>query len=77
MNKIGQSGGFWRSLLEQLLKTGLPLMKNLRKPLAKSILIPLRLTAAASATDTGIHQKMFGSGITTRIFSNEEINDIT
>ena len=52
-------------------------MKNLRKPLAKSILIPLRLTAAASATDTGIHQKMFGSGITTRIFSNEEINDIT
>ena len=77
MNKIGQSGGFWRSLLEQLLKTGLLLMKNLRKPLAKSILIPLRLTAAAAATDTGIHQKMFGSGITTRIFSNEEINDIT
>ena len=53
-------------------------MKNLRKPLAKSILIPLRLTAAAAAaTDTGIHQEMFGSGITTRIFSNEEINDIT
>ena len=51
-------------------------MKNLRKPLAKSILIPLSITAAA-ATDTGIHQKMFGSGITTRIFSNEEINDIT
>ena len=51
MNKIGQSGGFWRSLLEQLLKTGLLLMKNLRKPLAKSILIPLRLTSEAAATD--------------------------
>ena len=40
-------------------------MKNLRKPLAKIILIPLRLAAAASATDAAIHQKMFGSGITT------------
>ena len=76
MNKIGQSGGFWRRLLEQLLKTGLPLMKNLRKPLAKDILIPLRLTAAVWTTDTAIHQKMFGSGITTWIFLNEEINDI-
>ena len=40
-----------------LLKTGLPLMKNVIKPLAKSVLIPLGLTAAASAANAGIHKK--------------------
>ena len=43
---------------------------------AKSDLIPLRLTAAASATDAAIHKKMFGSGTTTLTISNEEMNDI-
>ena len=67
-------------------KTGLPLMKNVLKPLAKSVLIPLGLTAAAaaSAADAAIHKKMFGSGhpsclalrTTTLIISNEEINVI-
>ena len=51
-------------------------MKNVLKPLAKSILIPLGLTAAASAADAAIHKKIFGSGITTLIISNEEMNDI-
>ena len=51
-------------------------MKNLLKPLAKSLLIPLGLTAAASATDAVIHKKIFGSGITTLIISNKEMNDI-
>ena len=37
-------------------------MKNILKPLAKSISIPLGLTAAASKTDAAIHKKMFGSG---------------
>ena len=50
-------------------------MKNVPKPLAKSILIPLGLTAAASATDGAIHEKMFGSG-TTLIVSNKEMNDM-
>ena len=54
----------------------LPLMKNVLKPLTKSILIPLALTAGASASDAAIHKKMFGSGITTLIISNEEMNDI-
>ena len=40
-------------------------MKNVLKPLAKSVLIPLGLTAAASATDAAIHKKMFESGVTT------------
>ena len=37
-------------------------MKNVLKPLAKSVLTPLGLIAAASTTDTAIHKKMFGSG---------------
>ena len=46
------------------------------KPLVKTVLIPSGLTAAASATDAAVHKKMFGSGNTTLIISNEEINDI-
>ena len=51
-------------------------MNNVLKPLAKSVLMPLRLTAAASATDAVIHKKMFGSGMTISTISNEEVNDI-
>ena len=54
----------------------MPLIGNLLKPLAKSVLIPLELTAAASATDAAIHQKMFRSGTTTLLISNEQVNDI-
>ena len=52
-----QSGGFLSRLLDPLLKTGLPLIKNVNKPLAKCVLITLGLTAAASAADAGIHKK--------------------
>ena len=76
MHKIEQSGVFLGRLLESLLKTGLPLMKSVLKPLAKRVLIPLGLTAAATAADAAIHKKMFGSGTTTLIISNEEMNDI-
>ena len=57
LSKMIQSGGFLGRLLGPLLKTGLPLIKNLIKPLAKSVLIPLGLTAPVSAADTGIHKK--------------------
>ena len=60
ISKIIQSGGFLGRLLGPLLKTGLPLIKNVTKPLAKSVLIPLGLTAAASAADAGIHKKNIG-----------------
>ena len=56
LSKIIQSG-FLGSLLGQLLKTGLPLIKNVIKPLAKSVLITLGLTASASAADARIHKK--------------------
>ena len=75
-HKIGQSGGFLGRLLRPLLKTCLPLMKNVLKPLAKSVLIRLGLTVAASATHAAIYTKMFESGITTLIILNEEMNDI-
>ena len=75
ISKIIQSGGFLGRLLGPLLKTGLPLIKNVIKPLAKSVLIPLGLTAAASAADAGIHKKI-GSWNTTLIISNREMNDI-
>ena len=51
-------------------------MKNVLKPLAKSVLIPLGLTTAAAEIDAAIHKKMFESRTTTLIISNEEMNDI-
>ena len=55
--KMIQSGRFLGRLLGPLLKIGLPLIKNVNKPLAKSFLIPLALTAASSGADAGIHKK--------------------
>ena len=52
------------------------LIGNVLKPLAKSVLIPLGLTAAAAATDAAIHEKIFRSGVTIIIISNEEMNHI-
>ena len=76
LSKMIQSGGFLGRLLGSLLKTGLPLIKNVIKPLAKGILIPLGLTA-----DAGIHKKILGSGhnhpsSTALIISNDEMEDI-
>ena len=76
-SKMIQSGGFLGRLLGPLLKTGLPLINNVIKPLAKTVLIPLGLTAAASAAaDAGMHKKILGSGNTTLIISNNEMDDI-
>ena len=60
LSKMVQSGGFLGRLLGPLLKTGSPIINNVIKPLAKSVLIPLGLTAAASAADAGIHRKILG-----------------
>ena len=72
ISKIIQSGGFLGSLLSKLAG---PLMK-LAIPLAKNVSSPLGITAAASATDAGIQKNICGSGTTTLIISNEEMNDI-
>ena len=71
-----KSGGFLGRLLDPLLKARLPLIKNVIKPLAESVLLPFGLTAAAAAADAGIHKKILGSGNTTLIISNDEIHDI-
>ena len=72
MSKIIQSGGFLGKRLGPLSKTGLPLLKSVIKPLRL-----LGLTAASSAIDAGIQKKIYsGSGTTTLVISNEEMNDI-
>ena len=52
-----QLEGFLGRLPGPLLKTGLPLIKKVIKSSAKSVLILLGLTVAASAADAGIHKK--------------------
>ena len=79
LSKMIQSGGFLGRLLGPLLRTGLPLMKSVIKPLAKAILVPLGLTAAAAAADAGIHKNILGYGDnnnTTLIISNDEMDVI-
>ena len=76
LHKIGQSEGFLDRLLGPLIKTGLPLIRNILKLLAKNVLIPLQLIAAASAADATIQKKMFGSGVTALIISNVKMNDV-
>ena len=78
LSNMIQSGGFLGRLLGPLLRTGLSLMKSVIEPLARSVLIPLGLTAAASAADAGIHKKILGSGHVNKILiiSNGEMEDI-
>ena len=72
MFKITQSGVFLGSLLSKLAGT----LMEVAVPLAKNILAPLGITAAASAIYAGIQKKIHGSGTTTLIISKEEMNDI-
>ena len=72
ISKLTQSGGFLGSLLSKLASQ---LMK-VAIPLAKNILAPLGITAAASAIHAGIQKKIHVSEATNLIISNEEMNDI-
>ena len=74
ISKMIQSGGFLGSLLSKFVG---PLMK-VAVPLAKNVLAPVGITAAASAIDAGIKKKktMHGSGTTSLMISNKEMNDI-
>ena len=66
-----QKGGFLR-FLAPLLKSGLPLLKSVIKPLGM-----LGLTAAGSATDAAINKKVLGSwSHTTLIISNDDMQDL-
>ena len=72
ISKIIQPRGFLESLLS---KSAGPLMK-VAVPLAKNILAPSGITAAASRIDAGIQKKIHGSATTNLIISNEVMNDI-
>ena len=71
ISKIIQSSGFLGKILGPLLKTGLPLLKLVIKPLEL-----LGLTAASSTIDAGVQKKIYGSGTTTLVISNEEMDYI-
>ena len=72
ISKIIQYGGFLGSLLSKIAG---PLMK-VAVPMAKNILAPLGITAAASVVDGAIQRKIHDSGTTTLIISDEEMNGI-
>ena len=72
LSKLIQSGEFLGNLLGKLTD---PSMK-VAMPLAKNVLAPLGLSAAMSAIDGSIKNKMLGSGVATLIISNDEIDDI-
>ena len=76
LSKMVKLGGFLGRLLRSLLKPGLPLMNNVLRPLAITVLIPLGLTVAASVADAAIQKTTFRSGMNTQIVSNEEMDDI-
>ena len=71
ISKIYQSGELLGKILCPLLKTGLALLKSVIKPLGL-----LGLTTASSAIDAGVQKNIHGSGTTTLVISNEEMNDI-
>ena len=68
--KNNNQEGWFLNFLKPFMTSGLRLMKNVLAPLAKSVLIPLELTATALATDAAIWKKIFGSGKTVLILSN-------
>ena len=55
---------------------GLPLMKSVLTSLAKSVLLPLGLSAGTLVADAAIQNKVYGSGTTALIISNKEMEDI-
>ena len=71
ISKIIQSGGFLGKLVGSLLKTGLPLLRSVIKPLGL-----LALTDASSAIDAGVQKNVHGSGTATLIISNKKVKDM-
>ena len=70
-----QEGGF-PSFVTPLITAGLPLMKNVLKPLSKNVLLPFKLTAGLLLTGTAVQKKIFESGMKALIISNEEMKHI-
>ena len=73
LSQMIHSGELLGKLLGPLLKTGLPLIKNVITTLVKSVLVPLGLTASASAEDAVIYKKILGSGNTTTLIISKTV----
>ena len=73
--KVSSQEGRFRNFLRLLMAADLPLMKNVLTPLVTCTFVPLGLTTVASATNEAIQEESFGSGTTSLIISNEEMND--
>ena len=74
--KITSQEGRFLNFLRRLMPASLPLMRNIVTPSDTNVLMPLGLTAAALVTHASIKKNIFGSNMTTLIFSNEELNDV-
>ena len=74
--KISSQEGRFLNFVRPLMTGGLPLIKNVLTPEAKSVLVQLGLTAAAAATDAAIHKKIFESCTTALIISNDKMDAI-
>ena len=68
--------GEFLNFLRILIKADLPLMKSVFTPIAKNVLLAFRLLAGMPEADTAIQKKIYGSGATTLVISNDEIKDI-
>ena len=75
LEKLPVKKGRFLNFLSLLMTAGSPLMKNAPTTLAKSVLTPLEL-AAASLTDAAIQKKIYKSGTTALIISNEEMENL-
>ena len=73
--KMTSQRGRFLNFLRPLMTTGLPLMKIVLMPLAKSVLLPLRLPAGMSAADAAIQKKIYGAGTTALIILNGRYNE--
>ena len=69
--KIASQGGFI-NFFRPLMAAGLPLLKSVLTPIAKNVLLPLGLSAGMSAADLAIQKKIYGSGITALMISNDK-----
>ena len=76
VKKIVSTEGGFLNFLRPLMAAGLPLMTSVATSLAKSVLLPLGLSTALSATDAVIQKQMYGSRSTALIILNEEIKNI-
>ena len=76
VNRSLENRGGFLNVLRLLMTASLPSMKSVLTPLAKSVLLPLSLTAAVLATDAAIQKNFFWSGMTTLTFSEEELDNM-